>query len=80
MTFAKPASKQKDEIEHNSYCSVDGCQNIWSVRQDGDKQKCSFHQWANDPPRKKRAFSDLPELKVKTVSQWYDEKNEKDIF
>mgnify|MGYP000001757270 FL=1 len=74
MTFAKPASKQKDEIEHNSYCSVDGCHNIWAVRQDGDKQKCSFHQWINDPVKKKRSFSDLPELKVKTVAQWYDEK------
>ena len=74
MTFAKPASKAKDDEEHNPWCSIDGCKNLWAVRQDGDKQKCSYHQWANDAPKKNRSFNNLPELKVKTVSQWYDDK------
>lgn len=73
MTFAKPATK-KDDFEYSTYCSVDGCGRLWAVRADGDKPKCSKHQWENDAPKKKRIFPDLPELKVKTVSQWYDEK------
>ena len=80
MTFAKPTPKEKNKEEHNPWCSVDGCKNIWAVRQDGDKQKCSYHQWINDPPKKKRSFSDLPTLKVKTVAQWYDEKDDKEVF
>jgi hypothetical protein len=80
MTFAKPVAKEKDEKEHNPWCSVDGCKSLWAVRLDGDKQKCSYHQWVNDPPRKKRSFADLPTLKVKTVTQWYDDKISEDEF
>jgi hypothetical protein len=76
MTFAKPDAKQKDDFEYSTYCSVDGCGYLWAVRADGDKPKCSKHQWANDAPQKKRFFSDLPELKVKTVAQWYDDKEQ----
>jgi hypothetical protein len=73
MTFAKPESKEKDEKEHNSYCSVDGCQNIWAVRQDGDKQKCSHHQWLNSGKAKPVPILANYPKKVKTVSTWYDE-------
>ena len=50
-------------------CSVPGCNNWWSVKL--DKPKCSYHQWESDV---KRMPAKLPELKVKTVSQWYDDK------
>jgi len=53
---------------------VPGCTSWWSVKI--DKPKCSFHQWHSDA--KPRAAK-LPELKEKTVAQWYDEKD-KDIF
>jgi len=26
-------------------CSVPGCSSRWSVKSDGDKPKCSKHQW-----------------------------------
>jgi len=50
-----------------------GCTSWWSVKI--DKPKCSFHQWHSDKPRAAK----LPELKEKTVAQWYDDKD-KDIF
>ena len=73
MTFARPETKEKDEKEHNPYGSVDGCQNIWEVRQDGDKQKCSHHQWLNSGKAKPAPFLPNYPKKVKTVKAWYDE-------
>lgn len=75
MTFAKPESKRKDEFEFSTYCSVDGCGYRWAVHCDGDKPKCSHHQWQKDRPQKK-SFTSLPDLKPKTVAQWYEEKDE----
>ena len=31
-------------------CSVAGCGKRWSVHLDGDKPKCSDHQWKPSPP------------------------------
>jgi hypothetical protein len=73
MTFAKPKAKPAEEKEHNPYCSVDGCYSLWAVRADGDKQKCSYHQWLNTgKPKKAPIFPNYPK-KVKTVAAWYDE-------
>jgi hypothetical protein len=47
MSFAKPESKKDesfDEIQR-LMCSVQGCPNRWSVHMDGEKPKCSKHQW-----------------------------------
>lgn len=47
MTFAKPESKKDDDFDpvQRLMCSVQGCPNRWSVKADGDKPKCSNHQW-----------------------------------
>lgn len=41
--------KKNQEFEVSGYdhlmCSVPGCQNRWSVSINGDKPKCSMHQW-----------------------------------
>ena len=39
---------QKDESFDETQrlmCSVPGCPNRWSVHMDGEKPKCSKHQW-----------------------------------
>lgn len=47
MSFAKPESKKDDNFDavQKLMCSVHGCPNRWSVQMDGDKPKCSKHQW-----------------------------------
>ena len=68
----KPEKPEEDE-SYSRYCSVENCQNVWAVRADGDKQKCSYHQWLNTgKPKKAPIFSNFPK-KEKTVSAWYDE-------
>jgi hypothetical protein len=32
-------------------CSVYQCQNRWCVKMDGDKPKCSDHQWVRAKPK-----------------------------
>jgi hypothetical protein len=76
MTFAKPASKQNDEPEYSTYCSVDGCGRLWAVRSDGEKQKCSYHQWQNSGKPRKPIFPAGIKETSKTVAQWYDDKDE----
>jgi len=72
MTFAKPNRYEIPEEQNTSLCSVPGCTNLWSVKI--DSPKCSFHQWNTGSKPKAKP---LPELKEKTVAQWYDEK---DVF
>ena len=54
MSFAKPESKKDDNFDavQKLMCSVHGCPNRWSVHMDGDKPKCSKHQWekTSKPP------------------------------
>jgi hypothetical protein len=69
MTFAKPMKYETPDDRNTSLCSVPGCNNLWAVKIDAPK--CSFHQWNTD---NKPRSAKLPELKVKTVAQWYDEK------
>jgi len=47
MSFAKPESKKDDNFDavQKLMCSVHGCPNRWSVQMDGEKPKCSKHQW-----------------------------------
>jgi len=73
MTFAKPNAKPEEDVSYSRYCSIDNCQSIWSVRADGDKPKCSYHQWLNTgKPKKAPILPNYPK-KSKTVSTWYDE-------
>jgi len=44
-TFGKPQDVEPLTVEQSSFCSVLGCTNQWSVRTEGDRSKCSFHQW-----------------------------------
>ena len=74
MALTNFKNHQVESSFDTNLCSVPGCTNWWSVKI--DKPKCSFHQWHSDA--KPRAAK-LPDLKVKTVAQWYDEKD-KDIF
>jgi hypothetical protein len=47
MTFAKPETKREDnfDAEQRLMCSVPGCNKRWSVHMEGEKPKCSKHQW-----------------------------------
>jgi len=41
-------TQQKDESFDDTLrlmCSVQGCPNRWAVHSDGEKPKCSKHQW-----------------------------------
>jgi len=42
--FVKQQDDSFDDIQR-LMCSVHGCQNRWSVHMDGEKPKCSKHQW-----------------------------------
>jgi hypothetical protein len=53
---------QKDDSFDDSQrlmCSVPGCPNRWSVHSDGEKPKCSKHQWEKT-------------LKPPAVKSWHD--------
>lgn len=69
MTFAKP-DKKSDFVDDDRklYCCVSGCTNLWTVQI--ERPMCSFHQWHSGAVKPK--IGKLPELKAKTVSQWYD--------
>jgi hypothetical protein len=70
MTFARPDKKSDTVDEGNRlFCSVAGCTNLWTVQI--DRPMCSHHQWNRGPIKPK--IGKLPDLKAKTVSQWYDE-------
>lgn len=59
---------QFDEMQR-LMCSVHGCQTRWSVHLDGDKPKCSHHQW-----EKTSAPPQLTHVKpvTQSVQQWYE--------
>ena len=42
--FTQQKDDSFDEIQR-LMCSVYGCPNRWSVHMDGEKPKCSKHQW-----------------------------------
>jgi len=42
--FTQQKDDSFDDIQR-LMCSVPGCSNRWSVHMDGDKPKCSKHQW-----------------------------------
>jgi len=73
MTFAKPETKKDDNFDamQRLMCSVHGCPNRWSVHMEGEKPKCSKHQW------KKQDYK-APDLKEvlknsNPVKHWQDD-------
>ncbi len=42
--FVKQQDDSFDDIQR-LMCSVHGCQSRWSVHMEGEKPKCSKHQW-----------------------------------
>ena len=42
--FTQQKDDSFDDIQR-LMCSVHGCPNRWSVHMDGEKPKCSKHQW-----------------------------------
>lgn len=71
--FIKPQNTDKPKIDddYKRFCSVDGCERLWAVRVEGDKPRCSQHQWAKGKPVKRDPAALLKE-KPSTVSQWYE--------
>ena len=73
MSFAKPEVKKEDNFDpiQKLMCSVPGCPNRWSVHLDGDKPKCSKHQWQKEDyksPDLKEVFKN-----VRPVKHWQDD-------
>jgi hypothetical protein len=73
MTFAKPETKREDnfDAEQRLMCSVPGCNKRWSVHMEGDKPKCSKHQWEKQDYK-------MPDLKEvfknsNPVKHWQDD-------
>ena len=55
-------------------CSVDGCVSRWSVKLDGQLQKCSRHQWQQPLQGNTKTYKQYLEDKnhpAKTVDAWY---------
>jgi len=64
MSFAKPEIMRETPDEtHRLMCSVNGCNNRWSVNM--GSPKCSFHQWG---PKTQNSTT-------KVVSNWYEKEN-----
>ena len=47
MAITKFTQQKDDAFDdvQRLMCSVHGCQSRWSVHMEGDKPKCSKHQW-----------------------------------
>ena len=47
MAITKFTQQKNDAFDDNQrlMCSVHGCPNRWSVHMEGEKPKCSKHQW-----------------------------------
>ena len=47
MSFAKPNVPKENTFDdvQRLMCSVQGCPKRWSVHMEGEKPKCSKHQW-----------------------------------
>jgi hypothetical protein len=61
MAITKFTQQKDDAFDDNQrlMCSVHGCPNRWSVHMEGEKPKCSKHQWQK--------------TEIKTVAKsWHD--------
>jgi hypothetical protein len=50
MAITKFTQQRDDAFDdvQRLMCSVHGCNNRWSVHMEGDKPKCSKHQWQKE--------------------------------
>ena len=73
--------KDKSETEFDEMqrlmCSVPGCPNRWSVHLDGDKPKCSRHQWEKTSNYPKPNVS---QSVSRTIRHWSDTENDGEVF
>ena len=53
MAITKFTQQKDDAFDdvQRLMCSVHGCQSRWSVHMEGDKPKCSKHQWQTTEPK-----------------------------
>jgi hypothetical protein len=73
MSFAKPEVKREDsfDAQQRLMCSVPGCNKRWSVHMEGEKPKCSKHQWQKEDykmPNLKEVFKNSSPVK-----HWQDD-------
>jgi len=59
MSFQKANTKQETQ-EVSNLCSVQGCNQLWSVHISGQKPMCSKHQWSKADKKMKPAV--LPKV------------------
>ena len=72
MAITKFTQQKDDSFDDTQrlMCSVHGCPNRWSVHSDGDKPKCSKHQWEKNSADYKKPIVAKPVSQ--TVQQWYE--------
>jgi len=75
MSFAKPETKKEDNFDamQKLMCSVHNCQNRWSVKADGDKPKCSKHQWEKTTDYKTPNLTELFKNIPRPQKHWTDD-------
>jgi protoheme ferro-lyase len=75
MAITKFTQQKDDSFDDNQrlMCSVHGCPNRWSVHMEGEKPKCSKHQWEKNSSDYKRPLNVKPEFQ--SVQQWYEKEN-----
>ena len=64
MAITKFTQKRDDSFDdiQRLMCSVHGCQSRWSVHMEGEKPKCSKHQWQkNDIKPASKSWHDVGE-------------------
>ena len=76
MSFAKPETKREDnfDAEQRLMCSAPGCNKRWTVHMEGEKPKCSKHQWEKQDykaPDLKEVFKNSSPVK-----HWQDDRDE----
>ena len=75
MAITKFTQQKDDSFDDTQrlMCSVHGCPNRWSVHSDGDKPKCSKHQWEKNSADYKKPIVAKPVSQ--TVQQWYEKED-----
>jgi hypothetical protein len=70
--FTQQKDDAFDDIQR-LMCSVHNCPNRWSVHMEGEKPKCSKHQWEKNSSDYKRPLNVKPESQ--SIQQWYEKEN-----
>jgi hypothetical protein len=55
MAYNIKKVEEKENQEFSNLCSVQGCNQLWSVHISGQKPMCSKHQWSKAEKRMKPA-------------------------